>query len=197
MVTDCMLALLLRAAILSGLTALFATSTVAKETIPRSAEGIVGIVDARHGGRAVKLNVSQPVREKQLRYLNLSQVEPTQSSCCVTIGKRTAKGEAGSEVRAGTLSRRASLGFFGVVFATAPSHIERTSPNEVLLSWRASGADAASSSVRLIHCVSAEGLNVRVLKRAGGTEGAELRRYYVPLGMDVEPDCTPALMPLR
>ena len=197
MVTDHMIVYLLRAATIVGLTTVFAISAVAKETLTNPAGGIVGVIDARHGGRTVKLNLSQSVWPKQLRYFSVSQTERTQSSCCVTIGKRATKAQDGSEVRAGLLSRRAPEGFFGVVFVNAPSQIERTSPNEVRLSWHASRAPATAVSVRVIHCVSAEGLNVRVLKQTDGADGTELHRYYVPLGMDIEPDCTPALMPPR
>lgn len=192
--TDRMMTCVIRAATIAGLTAVLAASAVATEPVTHPAGGIVGIIDARHGGRAVKLNLSQPVRAKQLRYLNVSQIERTQASCCVTLSKRTAQAQDGSEVRAGVLSRRAAEGFFGVVFVNAPIQIERTSANEIELSWRASRADATPASVRVIHCLSTEGLNLRVLQRS---DGAELRRYYVPLGMDVEPDCTPALMPPR
>lgn len=192
-----MIAKLLRAAAVGGLFALVATSAVADVVPTPVGNGVVGMLDARLGGRAVKLTLSQPVRAKKLRYLNLSQLETVQVSCCVAIDKRAAKpqAQAGGEVWAGTLSRRATQGFFGVVMVNAPTRIERTSPNELLLSWRAASADANVASIRVIHCVSAEGLNVRVLDSTKGVAGTELSRHYVSLGMDVEPDCTPVLMP--
>lgn len=185
----------LRAVIIAGLSAVFALSAGAKETVNSATDGIVGVLDARHGGRAVKLNLRQPVSAKQLRYLNVAKIDSPQSSCCVSVGRRASTAQDGSEVRSGMLSRRAREGFFGVLFVNAPNQIERTSPNEVLLSWRATRAvraDATPTSVQVIHCLSSEGLKVRVLNRS---DGAELHRYYVPLGMEVEPDCTAALMP--
>jgi hypothetical protein len=196
--TKRMLVFLFRAVTVSGFIALFAASAVAKATLeaPGAAHhGVAGIVDARHGGRAVKLTVSQPARGKQLTYLNLSQPEATQAACCIATGKRLSKAQAGREVWAGTLSRRAANGFFGIALVRAPQRIERTSPNEIVLSWRATRTVSAAASVRVIHCVSSEGFNVRVVDASKGAAGTELNRYYVPLGMDVEPDCTPALMP--
>ena len=155
---------------------------------------VVGVLDARYARRGVALMVPPNYRGRQLRYVNISSLDKARSECCVVIANKPAAPQASNAATpstgsaTGTLTRRAKDGFFAVLVATAPTSVKRVSDNEVQLTWKAKAA------VRVIHCLSSEGLNVRVMDAANQQE---TQRYYVSLGMDVAPDCTDALMPQK
>lgn len=62
-------------------------------------------------------------------------------------------------------------------------------PHQVRMGWA-----TENLVLDVFHCVSSEGLHVRI---AEDSTGSELAHYYVPLGAEVDADCTPELMPGR
>jgi hypothetical protein len=65
--------------------------------------------------------------------------------------------------------------------------VQRLSPHQVRVEWA-----SEKLALDVFHCVSRESMHVRVAE--SGT-GSELAHYYVPLVAEVDPDCTPGLMP--
>ncbi len=167
---------------------------------------VLGVIDARHGGRAVALMLPTSARGKSLSYFNLFNTEKTRAECCVLVGRKVAPRQASNVASpaaisaTGMLKRSAKEGFFGLLLERTPNAVKRVSANEVQMSWDERSASTSSPGSgatrvqRVIHCLSSEGLNIRLID---GASQQELQRYYVALGMDVAPDCTDALMPLK
>ena len=173
----------------------------ASAVAPRGAKPIppVGVVDARHAGTAAQLYFSRGVPGRQLSYFRLSDPSATTAQCCLSTKGRPAldlevpnlaAAEQQATVRtAAVLGHDAEAGFIGVAFGGAGATAQRLSPHQVRIGWA-----REKLTLDVFHCVSSEGMHVRVAEN--GT-GRELAHYYVPLGADVEADCTPDLMPVR
>lgn len=159
----------------------------------------VGIVDARHAGKAAHLYFSLAVPARRLSYFRLSDPAATASQCCVaangrtvannTVLRRAESGNIGTRRAPATLAPGSDEGFIGIAFEAQGVAAERLSPHHVRVAW-----PQRKQSLDAFHCLSSEGLHVRVADTA---TGAEVVRYYVPLGSEVDADCTDALMPMR
>ncbi|MDA8521771.1 hypothetical protein [Acidovorax sp. NCPPB 4044] len=74
-------------------------------------------------------------------------------------------------------------GFVGLSIEGRPA-VKRASPQRILLRW-----PDRKTQVRVDHCLSTEGLHVKIAEStpAGGWKPAA--HYYLPLGADVQADC--------
>lgn len=163
---------------------------------------LVGVVDARHSGTAARIYYSRSVPMRRLSYFRLSDVSATSAQCCVSPKGRPvsdpgvpslAAGAPRATVRmAASLSHAVEAGFIGVVFDSTGAIAQRISPHQVRIEWA-----REKLALDVFHCVSSEGMHVRVAPAAEGSTGNELAHYYVPLGADVDADCTPDVMPGR
>ncbi len=166
---------------------------------PRGAKPIppIGVADARQAGAAAQLYFSRSVPGRRLSYFRLSDPSATTAQCCLRTQGRPvpdldvanlAAAQQQETMRiAAVLDHDAAAGFIGVAFDGAGATAQRLSPHQVRIGWA-----REKLAVDVFHCVSSEGMHVRVV--VNGT-GSELAHYYVPLGYDVEADCTPVLMP--
>jgi len=160
---------------------------------------LVGVVDARHAGTAAQLYFSRSVPMRRWSYFRLSDLSATAAQCCLSPKGRPASDPGVPSLAAGAqratvrmaalLSHDAEAGFIGLVFDGTGAAARRLSPHQVRVEWA-----REKLVLDVFHCVSSEGMHVRVAE--GGT-GSELAHYYVPLGADVDADCTPDLMPGR
>jgi hypothetical protein len=159
----------------------------------------VGVVDARHAGAAAQLYFSRSVPMRRLSYFRLSDPTATAAQCCLSPKGRPvsdpgvpslAAGAQQATVRmAAVLSQGMEVGFIGLAFDGAGAVAQRLSVHQVRVEWA-----RKKLALDVFHCVSSEGMHVRV---AESSTGGELAHYYVPLGADVDADCTPDLMPGR
>ena len=160
---------------------------------------VLGVVDARHAGTAVQLYFNRSVPMRRLSYFRLSDPSATAAQCCVSPKGRPVSdpgvpslvaGAQRATVRlAASLSHDAETGFVGFAFDGTGAIARRLSPHRVRVEW-----DSEKLALDVFHCVASEGMHVRV---ADGRTGSELAHYYVPLGADVDADCTPELIPGR
>lgn len=159
----------------------------------------VGIVDARHAGTAAHLYFGGAVPTDRLSYLRLSDPAAAASQCCVaaygptavnnTVLRQAEKENLGTLQAPATLAPGSDTGFIGIAFEAQGAAAERLSPYHVRVAW-----PRRKQSLDAFHCLSSEGMHVRVVDTA---TGVEVVRYYVALGTEVDADCTDALMPMR
>jgi hypothetical protein len=159
----------------------------------------IGVVDARHAGTGAKLYFSRGVPGRRLSYFRLSDPSATAAQCCLsTKGRpvsdlgvpRLAAGKQRASMRiSAVLEHDAEVGFIGLAFDGAGAAVQRLSLHHVRIEWA-----GEKLALDVFHCVSSEGMHVRV---ADTRTGSELAHYYVPLGAEVDADCTPDLMPGR
>jgi hypothetical protein len=166
---------------------------------PRGAKPIppVGVADARQAGTAAQLYFSRGVPGPRLSYFRLSDPSATTAQCCLSTQGRpvpdldvpnlTAAEQQETMRIAAVLDHDAAASFIGVAFDGTGATAQRLSPHQVRIKWA-----GQKLALDVFHCVSSEGMHVRVAEIGAG---GELAHYYVPLGLDVEADCTPDLMP--
>lgn len=153
----------------------------------------VGVVDARHAGTAAQIYFSRRMPGRRLSYFRLSDPSAAAAQCCLsTKGRaaselgvlRLAAGKQRATVRVpAVLDHNAEAGFIGLTFDGAGAIAQRLSPHQVRIGWA-----REKLVLDVYHCVSGEGMHVRV---AENSTGSELAHYYVPLGAEVDADCTP------
>jgi len=171
----------------------------ASAAAPRGAKPLplVGVADARQAGTAAQLYFSRSVPGLRLSYFRLSDPSATSAQCCLSTKGRpvldldvpnlTAAEQQETVRIAAVLDHDAEASFIGVAFAGVGATAQRLSPHQVRIEWA-----GQKLALDVFHCVSSEGMHVRVAESGAGSE---LAHYYVPLGYDVEADCTPHLMP--
>ncbi len=74
-------------------------------------------------------------------------------------------------------------GFVGLALDGKPS-VKRISSHRLLLRWPDSKAP-----LRVDHCLSAEGLHVKISESTGAGRWKPAGHYYIPLGADVQANC--------
>ena len=159
---------------------------------------VVGIVDMKRpkAGR-LHLPASAP-RTTQLHFLRLSEPAAGAIECCLRVRagapntgvSLTVEGREvtlrSARVR---LSRPVEEGFIGLALGGVNPRARRVSAHEVELAW-----PGTQQRVKVFHCLTGEALQVWAVDAASERE---VGRYSVPLGMDVEADCSESIMPAR
>ncbi|MFT3720554.1 hypothetical protein [Pseudorhodoferax sp.] len=152
----------------------------------------VGLLDARQPGAAhLAWNAAEAPAGARLRYLPLSPPGACKPLCCVQaveptdtqiqrVGAREDRPLRGWTAR---LSARAAPPLVGLVFTRTP-RVDYVNAQRVLLRW-----PGDSRPVRVDHCLSQEGLHVRLAERGPSGRWREAAHYYLPLGMEVEANC--------
>jgi hypothetical protein len=210
--TERKVALHSRARLISSAMALLCSMALKPEASSSKPEDeplpVFGIVDARYPNVAPSLQLPAGVTvSKPMRFVRLSEPAGSVIECCVRATRKRARtsvivvagaSQTAAQALRAKLTRRAQQGFIGLAILadsarsvenTADLQSTRVSPNEIQIAW-----PDAKRTVVAYHCLSREGLHVRVLDTASNSE---VVRYYVPLGVDTEPDCSDELMPMR
>lgn len=158
--------------------------------------GLVGLLDARRPDTA-NLSSEEPRPSTAPRpYIRLLP-EPSQTpECCVTTGQPAESGILRYQGKTGTeavaAAARAALfmppvaeGFIGLQLAEG-ARVRVLGPQRLLVWW-----PDRPRLTRVDHCLSREGLHVQWREQVASGRWASAQHYYLPLGMDVEPDCAP------
>lgn len=157
----------------------------------------VGIVDARSPDAAriaTAPGAKGGAADAELRYLRLSPPPGKAAECCIQPQAPTPTQEAsilrydGDDAQpAGEREARFTQppgdGFVGLAVHGKPA-VTRASSNRVFLQW-----PDHKGSVRVDHCLSTEGLHVKIADSVGPGRWKPAAHYYLPLGADVPPDC--------
>ena len=188
----CLFAMLLNAVVMVA---------VAAEPAKPVAVDVIVLVDASRTGKPlivystadIALNTASP-----MRFLRLSPPLSTALECCVRVTRPVAPSRdlrahvAETESRAprfatARLTQPRPVPFIGVGVPFTVSKFVRENAHSFLLK-RTDGLP----DLRVQHCVTGETFHLRVTDTASSQER---RRYALPLGMDVEADCTEQIMP--
>lgn len=156
----------------------------------------VGLIDARRPDGVASLVTSAGAPSGKWRFLRLSASSATPIECCMEAGG-TAESSAlqlsGDDVvatvaQAATFEPALKQGFIGLA-VRGDFRVRVVSAHRVMLSW-----PNQARRLRVDHCLSAEGLHVLLRSGRDGKFVDSPVHYYVPLGMDVTPDCAPSLL---
>ncbi len=153
----------------------------------------VGLLDARRpDAPRVVLGQAQPDGETQHGYLRLSPPMGKKPECCVQAGTAAQdasilqyRGEDAvpADERDATFQKTPEEGFVGLLLAKN-AVVSRTNPHRVVLRW-----PDRQARVRVDHCLSSEGMHVKVAESGAKGQWVPKAHYYLPLGADVTPDC--------
>lgn len=161
----------------------------------------VGLVDQRRADQPAQLfSVPGSRRPASVAYLQLSPATtPPRIRCCLQpAGPARAADEAVASLIAAAgeaatlqqqparLATRRREPAVLLAFDGRGARIESPAPQTLLVRW-----PGRAQQLQVQQCVSQEGLHVRVSIRAepGSAPAAPVRHFYLPLGMDVDPDC--------
>jgi hypothetical protein len=183
---------------LAPLTAPFAAPSDAAANIPW-----LGWADLRQPSAAARVYPlqAQGVTPARLHFVPLAPPRAAHIACCLRPGRAGATGEdlsppvelvAGGEDRplvGHTLARppRHTGGpMIALALAGPVPKLAAISPQRLRLTW-----PGRAGAWRIEHCASTEGMRLRLQPEDGS---APPRAFYLPLGMDVEPDCPAHLL---
>lgn len=177
-------------------------SVAALAASPVGGDAIV-LIDASRTGKPAIVYATAEIalnRSSSIGFMRLSPPLSTALECCARVTRPTSVSRdlqarrtgAASSARFTTaqLTQRQPVPFIGVGFVGATAEntkIVRENEHSFLLKRSGTHADE-----RVQHCVSGETFHLRVID---GVTAQEKRRYSLPLGMDVEADCTEQIMP--
>jgi hypothetical protein len=161
------------------------------------------VVDASKANRAAIIYSTTNVvlvKNSVVRFLRLSLPFSSGFECCAYVGRGQARsrdlvaydfsGGSPSRYTTARLGRHSEVPFIalGVVGPAGDMpRVVREDEHSFLMRYHGERADH-----RVQHCVTGETFHVRVTDAASARE---LLRYSLPLGMDVQADCTDVLMP--
>ena len=175
------------------LAVLIATGVVANaHALPKALLDRVSLIDAKSPGSAAVIS-GQPMGGHTLRFYRLSSSTSTEVECCVSVGEgavpSTALRYQGSDTVAVT-ARQATFdgplerGFVGLALAGPGVRVQRINAHKISLSWK-----YRRGKVVVEHCLSQEGVHVRM------SDASQSQHYYLPLDMEVEPNCPSSMVP--
>lgn len=163
------------------------------------------LADLRQPRQAALLYAPRgPAPRTALSFIPLAPAEgKPQVACCVQVrGKAKPDTDSGAALlqadsEAPPLQRQAarlSKPVSGPVLALAIDGrrpvVDSTAAHTLLIHW-----PGRAEQLRVQHCVSAEGLHLRVTPVAAqGGPAAPVQHFYLPLGMEVEADCPADMM---
>ena len=180
----------------------FSVVAVAATGLPTTSDAIVLIDASRTGKPAIVYATAELAlnRSSAIGFARLSPPVSTALECCARVTRATSPSrdlqsrlvgaESASRFTTAQLTKRPLVPFIGVGFVGATAQtaqIVRENEHSFLLKRGAANAD-----VRVQHCVSGETFHLRAIDVV---TLQERRRYSLPLGMDVEADCTEQIMP--
>lgn len=155
----------------------------------------ISLLDARKPQAAIAASGDSMAATGLQHYFRLAPEASQAPECCVTTGQPAEsdilryQGKKGTEAVAATA--RAALfmppvaeGFIGLQLAEG-ARVRVLGPQRLLVWW-----PDRPGLTRVDHCLSREGLHVQWREQAANGRWASAQHYYLPLGMDVEPDCS-------
>lgn len=152
----------------------------------------VGLLDARRPD-APRLVLGQLQPEgAALHYLRLSPPMGKKPECCVQAGAAVQdasilqyRGEDAvpADERDAKFQKAPEEGFVGLLLAKN-AVVSRTHAHRVVLRW-----PDRKARLRVDHCLSSEGMHVKVAESGAKGQWVPKAHYYLPLGADVTPDC--------
>ncbi|WP_415266242.1 hypothetical protein [Acidovorax sacchari] len=130
----------------------------------------------------------------ELRFLRLSPATESSTECCVQPLAPVDPQEASTlryegESPQPAAEREARFtpapreGFVGLALEGRPA-VTRMPGRRILLQW-----PDRKASLRVEHCLSAEGLHLKISEGTGAGRWKPAAHYYLPLATDVQPDC--------
>ena len=170
---------------------------------PPLAKDAIVLIDASRTGKPAIVYATAEIalnKSSSIGFMRLSPPLSTALECCARVTRPTSASRdlqarlAGAAPSArfttAQLTQRQPTSFIGVGFVDATAEtIKIMRENEHSFLLNRAGTDAEE---RVQHCVSGETFHLRVIDRV---TAQEKRRYSLPLGMDVEADCTEQIMP--
>ncbi|GKS88681.1 hypothetical protein [Acidovorax sp. SUPP2539] len=182
------------ASVLLALAGLFLGGTSGQadtaQTVPSASpvSSRVGLLDARRPD-APRLVLGQPQPEGEaLHYLRLSPPMGQKPECCVQAGAAVQDGSilqyrgedtVPADERDAKFQKAPEEGFVGLLLAKN-ALVSRTNAHRVVLQW-----PDRKARVRVDHCLSSEGMHVRVAESGAKGQWVLKAHYYLPLGADV------------
>lgn len=165
--------------------------------VSAAAQSIV-LVDASRASGAVLVygTTATKIPKESMRFVRLSAPLDKGTECCVRVAGRQRPSRdfrirlpRGPAIPGYTPARLTSrhTPFIGIAFTGPAPKVMREDTHSLLLD-----SGPGRPARRLVHCLSAETLHVRVID-AGSSQ--EQVRYGLPLGLEVEADCNERLMP--
>ncbi len=163
----------------------------------------VALVDARADARKATLYADAPTalrRRSRWRVIRLAPHPAATLPCCAVIAGKARQsddlpiqgptGTTAAQQATALLPTARAVPFLGIAL---PAH-------EGKAITKASHPDGHALTVKqgnkrpaiVLYCVTGETFHLRVVDARSGREA---QRFALPLGMDVEPDCTEAIMP--
>lgn len=130
----------------------------------------------------------------ELRFLRLSPATGSSTDCCVqplapvdpqdasTLRYEGESPQPAAE-REARFTHAPREGFVGLAVEGRPA-VTRMPGRRVLLQW-----PDRKGSLRVDHCLSAEGLHLKISEGNGAGRWKPAAHYYLPLATDVQPDC--------
>jgi hypothetical protein len=154
----------------------------------------ISLLDARKPQAAIAASGDSMAAMGQQHYFRLAPEASQAPECCVTTGQPAEsdilryQGQKGTEAvaaaaRAALFMPPVTEGFIGLQLAEG-ARVRVLGPQRLLVWW-----PDRPGLTRVDHCLSREGLHVRWREQAANGRLASAQHYYLPLGMDVEPDC--------
>jgi hypothetical protein len=188
------------------------TAQIAVASPKQISKWSIGLIDARDPSTVtVALNANrQPEKSQSMPFLRLSDPNSIQVECCVTVQtelvsstmlrttdlKHTQNMTPIQGLRS-TLTSKTKIGFVGLVLPPSIRlNIKRLTPQKLRIE-RITRNGTPSILFNVKNCLSQEGLHVWIQDAASSTKhNPQPVHYYLPLGVDVEPNC-PAAWPLH
>lgn len=130
----------------------------------------------------------------QLRFLRLSPPTGSSTDCCVqplapvdpqdaSILRYEGESPQPAAEREARFTHAPREGFIGLALEGRPA-VARMPGRRILLRW-----PDRKGSLRVDHCLSAEGLHLKISEGNGAGRWKPAAHYYLPLATDVQPDC--------
>ncbi|MBL8357519.1 MAG: hypothetical protein JNM01_22225 [Delftia acidovorans] len=156
----------------------------------------ISLLDARKPQAAIAVSGGSIAATGQQHYFRLAPETSQTPECCVTTGQPAEssilryQGKTGTEAvaadaRAALFMPPVAEGFIGLQLAEG-ARVRVLGPQRLLVWW-----PDRPGLTRVDHCLSREGLHVQWREQVASGRWAGAQHYYLPLGMDVEPDCSP------
>ena len=155
----------------------------------------VGLLDARRpDAPRLVMATPQPDGEPQ-HYLRLSPPVGKKPECCVQPGVAAQeasilqyRGEDAvpADEREAQFQKAPEEGFVGLLLQKN-AVVTRTTAHRIVLRW-----PDRKARVRVDHCLSSEGMHVKIAESGAKGQWTPKAHYYLPLGSDVAADCPPS-----
>ena len=171
--------------------------------LPAGGDAVV-LVDARRTGKSAIVYATAEIalnKASAISFMRLSPPMSTALECCARVTRATSPSrdlqsrvsgtQSAARFTTAQLSKPTTVPFVGVGFVGAMAKTAQiVRENEHSFLFKRGGQ---STDDRIQHCISGETFHLRVIDV---DTLQERRRYSLPLGMDVEADCTEQIMPM-